>query len=80
MKGKEEKHICTLPPKEDVLVTYINEGCCVMLRRSIKKFFMINETSSFTKSCFKSSSLIERERKNHLKHHYYMIHPCSRAK
>lgn len=80
MKYKEERHLCTLPPTEDVLVTYINEGCLVLLRRSIKSFFMINEKSSFTKSCFKSSTLIEREKRNHLKYYYHMIHPFSKAK
>lgn len=76
---KGDKHICTIPPKEDILVTYISDGCCVILRRKFKKLFMINEDSVYVKSCFKSSFLIEREKRNHLKHHYFMIHPFSKA-
>lgn len=74
-----ERHDCVLPPKEDILVTYINDGCLVLLRRKLKKAFMISEDNLYVKACFKSSFLIEREKRNHLKHYYHMIHPFSVA-
>lgn len=80
MSKEEESHECNLPPQEDVLVMFIHEGYMVMTRRKIKKFFMINEHGKRTRDCFKSSFLIEREKYYHLRHHYYMIHPFSRAK
>lgn len=78
-ENKTEKHFCTLPPKEDILVTFIHDGSLVLLRRKIKKIFMIQEDNIYVKSCFKSSFLIEREKRYHLKHYYYMVHPFSKA-
>lgn len=80
LEEEKEKHVCSLPEQEDILVTFISEGWFVPLRRKIKQFFMIDENSKYTKICFKSSFLIDREKSYHLKHHYYMIHPFSKAK
>lgn len=78
--GKQEKHVCSLPIVEDVLVTYISDGRLVLLRRWLKSYFVIDEKHNYTKSCFKSTFLMRREKKYHLKYYYYMIHPFSKAK
>lgn len=76
----EGKHNCTLPPEEDVLVTFINDGYFVLLRRKIKRYFLIDEHCGHTKENIKSKYSLEREKKNHLKNHYFMIHPFSKAR
>lgn len=73
-------HTCALPAREDMVVTYITTGCCVALRRKLKKYFMINESNAYTKECFTSTLQIEKEKKRHLRFYYYMIHPFSKAK
>lgn len=76
----DAKHVCQLASEEDVLVIFIHDGHFVLLRRMIKSLFIINSNNYYTKMCFKSSYLIHKERLNHLKSNYYMIHPFSRAR
>lgn len=75
-----KKHVCTLPIIEDVLVTYISDGHFVLLRRWWKSYFVIDDKHKYTKACFKSYFIIRREKKYHLRYHYSMIHPFSKAK
>lgn len=79
-KIEEKEHECSLPLPEDVVVTFISDGYFVMLRRHFRKFFMINEKNKYARCCFKSTYAMAREKNNHLKSHYYMIHPFSKAR
>lgn len=77
-KTNKYTHTCTLPPKEDLVVTFITSGYFVTLRRFLKKYVTINENSKYARECFKSSKQVENEMKRHLKYYYIMIHPFSR--
>lgn len=73
----KEPHKCALPPKEDIIVTCINSGAFVYLRRRLKAVTLINENFPITMQLFKSNSIIRTQKDRHLRRHYYMIHPFS---
>lgn len=76
----EMKHECKLPPREDILVKYIDSGYFVDIRRSFRRWLMVSESNPRSKIYLKSSFAIRREKERHLQEFYFMIHPFSQMR
>ncbi|KAF5307001.1 hypothetical protein FQR65_LT18501 [Abscondita terminalis] len=64
-------------PYEDPVVTYIDNGLFVIIRRKFRRFLTVNATNVNSRNVLKSSAAIREETHRHLQTAYYMIHPFS---
>ncbi|KAF5299414.1 hypothetical protein FQA39_LY11560 [Lamprigera yunnana] len=76
----EEHHKCRLPPSEDIIVQYIDNGLFVNTRRRFRRFLTVSDTNTRSKAFLRSLAAIREERARHLQNNYYMIHPFSDAR
>lgn len=76
---ESRKHMCALPEGPDIVDIYVRHGRLLKLRRWFRRFTMISERHPNVKLYFKSMAAVKQEMLRHLKHHYYTLHPMSKA-
>lgn len=77
MQYMETPHVCKLPPEEDIIVRYINEGIFIKLRRWFRMHMLASDSLTRSRLTLKSLVRIRSEQERQLRFHYYMIHPFS---